>query len=572
MSDLLCQNENELEERADFLTDDEINEWTISTSKFRQLVSTAQGKGAHLFVGPRGCGKTHLFRHAYLNCHKIKVFSVYVTYGKYYHLEPLLSKKANATRVFHAWILSRLLVGIKDAITYYTKSTGKIIVEELIDPWLNEDNITAIEKFINYAEKGIVGSDEKSEMILKDLSINVILKIIQKIVTHLKCHHTVIFLDDAALTLTPEYLVEFFEVFRNLKSKEVSPKAAVYPGTTYGPRLHVGQDAKEVNIWEIEFNNSDTIINQLPETSRLNMLTNDILKEILSLLKIASFGIPRAFINLVRYYCVEKGSPQKKFNAALETHSELLLKEFKTMQHKLPPYASVIEIGNSLFLSIVNELRKKNLDLIKTNKKQIVIGIQQENSDKDVLINRMFAFLIEAGLLFPKGEVSHGDNRKYNRYTPHIAFLLKEKAFSSKSRGFNPTEILDFLNRVDEKHPERTKFSSLVNDIEKIQLDLPPCTNCGTPRSFESQKFCHHCGFELVNESKYKKCMEMSIKALPLTRWRIAKILETKLKTVGDIVSHENVASELRKPKGIGPRRAEETFEKTIAYIEEFLS
>ncbi|WP_334666806.1 hypothetical protein, partial [Streptomyces cyaneofuscatus] len=43
---------------------------------------------------------------------------------------------------------------------------------------------------------------------------------------------TVLLLDDAALTLTPNYLVELLDVVRALKTSTIAPKASVYPGTT----------------------------------------------------------------------------------------------------------------------------------------------------------------------------------------------------------------------------------------------------------------------------------------------------------------------------------------------------
>jgi len=569
---------NNLEERADFLTDAEIEQWTVATPIFQDLVSKAQNRGARLFIGPRGCGKTHLFRHAHLGCNKKKIFSVYVTYGKYYHLEPLISTKANAIHIFHTWVLCKLIEGIKESIDLILNLESDIQKREFpenLDPWLTQERLQDISRFINYAEKGIVDNDESSELIIKELSITKLQQIINKTAERFNCTRTVLFLDDAALTLTPEYLVEFFEVFRNLKDRKISPKAAVYPGTTeYGSRFHLGQDAQPEDVWDVDFSSNNTVIDQLTEAERLNNFTSGIQEDVLALLKIASFGIPRAFINLVRYYVEENGNIQKRFNRAIDLHTDLLLKEYKSFQHKLPHYSSVIEVGEVQFNSIVMVLKKKNLELHSSDLKQLMIGILQETTQNDVLLTRMIRFLVEAGLLFPKGNVKHGVNRTYDRFIPHLAFLFKEKAFSGLSRGFNTSNIINYLKRQDAKHPERTTLSKLIpsSDVERLHLDLPSCQNCGTARTLESQKFCHQCGYELINESKYQQCMKMSVEELPLSQWRIGRILQTSLKTVGDIMSHGNVASELKKPYGMGRIRADDTYRTVKIYIEEFLS
>ncbi|EIK1261403.1 zinc ribbon domain-containing protein, partial [Salmonella enterica] len=130
---------------------------------------------------------------------------------------------------------------------------------------------------------------------------------------------TVLFFDDAALTLTKEYMVEFFDIFRSIKTSRISPKASVYPGTTqYGPRFHVGQDAEPVMIWQ-EVDQSDYINFMLELVrERFNNIPQ-IDHEINQLLIYASFGIPRAYINLVRAYSESNAkTKQSKFNMVIE--------------------------------------------------------------------------------------------------------------------------------------------------------------------------------------------------------------------------------------------------------------
>ncbi len=103
----------------------------------------------------------------------------------------------------------------------------------------------------------------------------------------------------------------------------------------------------------------------------------------------------------------------------------------------------------------------------------------------------MIKFLIEAGLLYELPQLNTGKKREYIRFIPHLIFLLQRKAFSN-SKGFNPSEILSYLNRKNSKHPLRKDniFSMLENQVlENLTLDLPPCSKCGTHRISENQNF-----------------------------------------------------------------------------------
>lgn len=58
---------------------------------------------------------------------------------------------------------------------------------------------------------------------LGELSIAQVMRWVDEAVTVAQRKRAVLLLDDAALTLTPPYMVEFFEVFRALKSARIAP-------------------------------------------------------------------------------------------------------------------------------------------------------------------------------------------------------------------------------------------------------------------------------------------------------------------------------------------------------------
>lgn len=554
------------EERADFISDEDILKWNVDTEYFEDIQKRLIERGAKVIVGPRGTGKTHQMKIAYYSCVKdsSKPFAAYISFSKYYHLEPLLSKNPAAIIVFHTWVLCKILLGCDDA-NYLLKNTKS-------STFCNDITRDKLEKFISQSEKNI--QEAWHDEIINNITIEYVLDYISKCMFQCKRKRAILLLDDAALTLTKDYMIEFFDIFRSLKTINISPKASVYPGTTeYGPRFHLKQDADPFNVW---FNPESTdykhFIDQLC-LKRFNEISID--ENIKELLRYASFGNPRAFITLLRDFEESHGNNQQvKFNNIIDIRSELLKDEYISIKQKLTQYSTIIDTGWDFFEAIINDVTAVNRKLISESQdeKQIIIGLLDFS---DTSIERMLKFLIEAGLLFELPPVKHGESREYRRYIPHLIFLFQKRAFI-KSRGFNSSEILDYLNRKNVKHPIRKDniYNILDNDVLKnLKLDLPSCSKCGAPRLTENQKFCHVCGAELISKSSFEKCMKLTIDDLPITQWQKDKIKsETDLKTIRDFLSVSDIGDELRKPHGIGRKRAEKIIDIVNNLIEEFLA
>lgn len=251
----------------------------------------------------------------------------------------------------------------------------------------------------------------------------------------------------------------------------------------------------------------------------------------------------------------------------------MLKDEYISIKQKLPQYSSILEVGMEILEAIVSELADLNKKLVLDEEtKQVIFGIG-DVTDKST--QRMFQFLIEAGMLYQLPPVKHGPKREYERYIPHLLLLLQKKAFST-SRGFKISEIISFLERPDKKHPHRkTGIQSILSAeaLQRLKLDLPSCFKCGAHRLSENQKFCHNCGSELVSKSTFEECMRLTIDQLPLTEWQKNKILEeTDLRTVKDFLASANISEELTKPNGFGVKKAGKIINTVNILIEEFLA
>jgi len=100
---------------------------------------------------------------------------------------------------------------------------------------------------------------------------------------------------------------EDYDFFRQIKSRIISPKAAIYPGVTnYSASFHVGHDAEEIDVW-IKPDSSDylhfmfqVLERRLPSEVYKALL--DANEPLLQLVCYAAFGIPRALLNMTRNF------------------------------------------------------------------------------------------------------------------------------------------------------------------------------------------------------------------------------------------------------------------------------
>ncbi len=492
--------------------------------------------------------------------------AIYVSFNKYLRLEPFLHQKVDAIALFHAWVLGSIVIEAENLSLQLPGIKFDVSHELGIDTKILLGIVDKLERQQELAE-----AEEYSRL---SLSIGNVKDLVLKMCDHYKRTRATILFDDAALTLTPEYMVELFDVIRVLKHSRISPKASVYPGSTeYGPRFHANHEGKIISAWLPV--DDDKYVPAMREIARKRFpSTRQISNDVDELFAYASFGIPRAYLMMLREY-TESGSKrnQNDIRAIIQEHNKLRVTEFRSLSQKLPRFASLVDCGENLLANIVDALRVANQE--SDSHKQLVLGI--ETKGLTPIINRMINLLIEAGLLFEyKTEVSHGGtDRVYRRFTPDVGALIEVRAFSGKSRGNSPRQIVDFLQRPSAKHPVRRKIDTILNTntIDALQFNLPPCNKCGTNRISDTQKFCHHCGAPLVVPSTFQTCMNAAIEVVPgLTEWQIAHLKEAGISTIEDFLAIQDPGTELRRIWQVGEKRAKQISDAIDVYVDEYLS
>lgn len=415
---------------------------------------------------------------------------------------------------------------------------------------------------------------DDQKQIAKKIDIRTVQRVIDDACSKLNRRRTVLFLDDAALTLTPPYLIELLDIIRSLKSSSIGPKASVYPGTTeYSPRFHTGQDTMHVYAWiSVEQQDYDIDMDNIAKTRVKNF--DSIPPDVIQMLRFASFGIPRAYLTMLQEFKEMTGNKQKNLNVVIEDHYKSRIAEFRSIATKVPKLKNIIDTGEVVINGMVKAIKIANGS---SQYLQLVIGVNKDEITP--MIERMFQTMVEAGIVYDAKEVKHGTpERIYRRYLPHTAALLQSRAITGGDSGGSITSTITALSKRKAKHPVRQKLSSIISDNEllsKLSFSLPSCQKCSTPRVSDTQKFCTNCGNQLVAVSTFDTCLNVKISDVPgLTEWqknRISKELK-RLGTIRDYLAMQDPAAELKTVYGFGPQKSMRIAYLLKSFVDDFLS
>ncbi|MER6404128.1 AAA family ATPase [Streptomyces viridosporus] len=551
---------NVFEERAEYLSKGELAAWTASTKADRAILAKLKGPGAKLLIGPRGCGKSTLLRRAYFELQEEAAhLGVYVNYSRSLALEPLFHKSANALQLFRQWVLLKIAVGVKEALKEGHREIPDTLAELTVDA----------QAYIKALEAGTASSIPDVYTTPTEL-----LHALESWTQDSGMKRCVLLLDDAAHAFSPDQQREFFEIFRELRSRTVSAKAAVYPGiTSYSPNFHVGHEAELVESWlrpdeDGYLEVMREIVNRRIPTSHLKRLKGR--EELIDYLALASFGLPRGFlVMLSQLLGVEEDethNPTRKMaETAISDHAASVRQIFSTLAGKLPRYKHFVDFGQELEAGSVRQLQNFNAAR-RDRSKATVIAFREP---MDAKLTRMVAMLEYAGILRDAHTVSRGVKGVFHRYMLHYAILIEGNALGL-GKAFAVSDIISALVTRDAHAFSRLQPTNVLGaDYEdRCTLDLLPCQNCGAPRYSEDAQFCMKCGRQLRTASIYEELLKAPIDNLPLTKKKRDGLLKyTEIRTVNDILLDEENA-QIRRVPHIGPVWAK----RIKSYAEEFVS
>lgn len=277
------------EERAEYLSEEELRNWTTLTSRDNQTIEKLVGPGAKLLIGPRGSGKSTLLRSAYYRLLKTReALPAYVNYANSLALEPLFHKNANALQIFRQWLVLKIIAAVSESF------------DAIAAP--KPDDLISLASYSRAMIDGLAtgAAPESFDRLISPGELGDSLEAWAGAIGAKRC---VLLMDDAAHAFSPEQQREFFEVFRELRSRRVAGKAAVYPGiTSYSPHFQVGHEAEILEAWyqpeELGYLESmrGLVQKRLPPDLAAKLVDR---QELVDYLALASFGLPRGFLNML---------------------------------------------------------------------------------------------------------------------------------------------------------------------------------------------------------------------------------------------------------------------------------
>jgi len=560
-------NEEVFTEQAEYLSPDSFEKWSTSLHEEGNIIRKLSQAGAKLITGPRGCGKTTLLlkvNQILLKDSTSSALPIYVNYKSSLKLEPLYRNNTNAAHWFNQWLLYKVLFGLYQSLE--SKNFRDIEIKSV----KNKGRVDAI---ISALELGNV-----DEIQSETLTSSILIEIIESTVKELGLSRCVLLLDDAGHAFSTEQQQDFFEFFREIKTKIISPKAAVYPGVTnYSSSFHIGHDAEEIDVWlkptsagYLEFMHSllrtrigDEAFNELLDT-----------KHNLDLLCYAAYGIPRSLLNMISKFYKSDGAnstfkiklTSKEVLDVVKDNFNRTYQVYDSLRIKLPMYEKFINIGGNVyerFLSINKEFNKGgNLE-----KQSSIIAIQRPVPSE---LLKVLGFFQYAGLVSNQGISNRGNKGVYELYELHYSSIIDRNVFFS-SRGVNVENYtFAFKNRPSHHYP-RYSVSSIMSEIggdKTFTLSLPACPNCNTPRISEESKFCPSCGTKLKDASIFESIVKQDISLLPITPSRANSIkAHSNINSIKDLLMDTD-NRQLRKVPQIGPIWAN----RIKSYAEEFFA
>lgn len=541
-------------EQAEYLDPDLFTSLATEHPDEDAILKKLMGGGAKLLIGPRGCGKSTLMLkafHSLLSAEEMPVLPVYVNFKLALKIEPLYTKGANAPFWFNKWLVLKVFQAAFDVISE----------KELSVP-VDFPSPKELSASISSIESGITDRIESDKF-----TSSYLVKQFEELLDENCISRCVLLIDDAAHAFSEKQQEDFFDFFRGVKSRTISPKAAIYPGiTSHSPSFHVGHDAEQVDAWVRPHGKAyEDFMLELARKRFLGTPLDGIIKnrDDLCFLAYASFGIPRAFLGMLRsIYDAQSSSinadgslSRNRVLAFARQGREMSHAVYNSLNDKLPPYRYFVQNGTVMYQAILNSVKDFNRGK-EAGRQAIQFGIQSPSTPD---VEKVFQFLQYSGLIMPAGEVMRGVKGTFSIYDLHIGDLISENVIVGK-RTKSTSEFLEVVRATRHQAWPRLTSAGICDaanvSSESFALSLPQCQACGAERPNSSARFCANCGAQLKSSSTYESLVQQDISALPISPRMQKRIKDhSRIRKVRDILI-DSSREQLRGIKYIGEVRA----------------
>ncbi|TDL90763.1 hypothetical protein [Meridianimarinicoccus aquatilis] len=523
-------------EQAEYIGRDKFLQLAAEHPREVSILKKLVGGGAKLLIGPRGCGKSTLMRKAYyaaLGGEVTGVFPIYVNFKLALKLEPYYVNGPNASYWFKKWLVLKVLqsavetIEISDELVTPSRLPSKKKLSQRID---------ALEA--NHSDDGLE----------EEYTVSFLVELVEEIISENDLSRSVVLIDDAAHSFSEKQQEDFFDFFRAIKTRLLSPKAAIYPGiTSNSASFHVGHDAEQIDAW-VRPNGSEYEEFMLSlATKRLEGTGSDFIsdnEEDIRFLAYASFGVPRGFLGMLR---AVYNSPESYLNSDGSLNKAKVLRlsragrdmshaVFDSLTAKLPSYESYVENGSKLYQAILSELKAFNKGKV-PSRQAIQFAIK---TPLGADLEKVFGFLQYSGLIMPAGQILKGEKGSFKIFDVHIGDLAADNTIVGNRTKSIPL-FLEVIRATRHNAWPRLSTNGLLETAkvksDTFTLSLPLCHSCETPRDNPEAKFCSNCGAQLKPSSTYEALVQKDISVLPISATMLKRIkANSHIRKVRDIL------------------------------------
>lgn len=500
------------------------------------ILRKLMGGGAKLLIGPRGCGKSTLMLKAFseMKEESIKLLPIYVNFKLALKVEPLYSKGANAPYWFKGWLALKVF----DALHQTLKESPSILTPS------NLPTRQDIRRLMSTIELGETSTSE-----LEKYGIHLVQSVIDTCLQENSLKRCVILMDDAAHAFSEKQQEDFFDFFRSIKSKSIAPKAAIYPGiTSHSPSFQVGHDAEQVDAWVKPTGKPYEEFMLEMARKRFEDSVGDIVDlntDSIIFMAYASFGIPRAFLGMLRSIYNNPDSFLNDDGNLIRSKIFPLSRSGRDMSHsvydaieaRLPPMSSYVENGKQIYSEILDSIKSYNASRTLENH-ALQFGIKKPI---DPELEKVFGFFQYAGLASYSADVSRGENGVFLVYDIHLGDLVTSNAIVGKKTKSVDAFIQAIRATKHQAWPRTNSEKFLASaglNTGSFFLSLPQCQTCGTERTSPDARFCFNCGARLKASSVYEELSGQDISSLPISPAMKRRIKDySRLRKIRDILT-----------------------------------
>lgn len=487
---------------------------------------------------------------------------IYVNFKLSLRLEPLYVDTTNAAYWFQRWLIAKI----------YDASLETLALMDVAAPsGLDSPTRAEIRRYLERLEAGRIAATELTDAAFTVERLEEHLRTLVQYLGRTRC---VLLLDDAAHAFAPKQQEDFFEFFRRIKSKDIAPKAAVYPGiTSHSASFHVGHDAEQIDVWMRPDTPEYLGFMRSLATKRFGGTIPMALSqstESIDFLAYAAFGVPRSFLNMIRSLHLEDAGEtpidRRRLLDAAKLSREAAHNVYESLNYKLPAYKSFVTNGDSIYANIIGLVKDFNRYRA-THTHAVEIGLKRPLGAELIKVISFFQY---AGLLMLVGENSRGVKGVFDLYMVHFGDLITENAIVGARTKSVTAFVRAFTSQSHQAWPRISseRLIAAEGGPTNFLLSLPNCQRCGAPRQNESARFCHSCGSELKTSSLYEQLVGQDISSLPITKARAASIRSSSnIRTVRDILI-DSSRQELRNVPYVGPIWAD----RIVHYAEEHVA